>query len=286
MPSMKLIKRRIDSVSSTQQIMKAMDLVATSKLQKAKSRLNTIRPLYVETKRIMNHIELDEQTRENVFVMKRGVKNAAYIVITSDRGLCGGYNSNVSKAGLQHMTGEKGEKVIAVGVKGWDYFRRRGKKIAKRFKGVTEAANYQDAEDVGRLVLDLFTSKDEQEAVQEVYIVYTHFESMMTHVPMVEKILPLGGDDKERNTGLPMNYEPSVGVFLEDAIPMYVNVFIYGAMMESAACEQAARMMSMDAAAKNAEEIIDDLTLAYNRKRQGIITQEINEIVSGANALQ
>jgi F-type H+-transporting ATPase subunit gamma len=121
--------------------------------------------------------------------------------------------------------------------------------------------------------------------VQEVYIAYTHFASMMTHVPKVERILPLSGVGSA-SSGVLMNYEPTISEFLEHAVPMYVNVFIYGAMIESAACEQAARMVSMDAAAKNAEDIIEDLTLVYNRTRQGIITQEINEIVSGANALQ
>jgi F-type H+-transporting ATPase subunit gamma len=132
----------------------------------------------------------------------------------------------------------------------------------------------------------LFAHKDADKAVQEVYIAYTHFETMLTHVPTVARILPLSQDEDGPKTGKPMHFEPDADTFLQQAIPMYVKVFIYGAMMESAACEQAARMMSMDAAAKNAEDIIDDLTLAYNRKRQGIITQEINEIVSGANALQ
>jgi F-type H+-transporting ATPase subunit gamma len=287
---MKLIKRRIESVSSTQQIMKAMNLVATSKLQKAKSRLDTLRPMFTETKRMISSIELGESTRENIFVMKRDGKNAAYIIITSDRGLCGGYNTNVSKEALAHISecnkNGKNEKIVTVGGKGWDYFRRRGKSIVNRFKGVGESASFAEAEQVGRWVLEKFSSKDEAEAIQEVYIAYTHFESMLTHVPKVEKILPLSGGEGFANAAKPMSYEPNVAEFLDNAIPMYVNVFIYGAMMESAACEQAARMMSMDSAANNAEDIIDDLTLAYNRKRQGIITQEINEIVSGANALQ
>jgi F-type H+-transporting ATPase subunit gamma len=259
--------------------------------------LTAIRPLFKETKRIMGNIELGEETRENIFVQQRDGKNVAYIIVTSDRGLCGGYNANISKQAYAHINAinknEKDESIIAVGVKGWDYFRRRGKNIVTRFKAVTESGEFSDAEQVGNYILDLYTSKDEDKAVQEVYIAYTHFETMLTHVPRVERILPLshdllaadsGGDPNK--TGDPMNYEPSVDTFLQEAIPTYVKVFIYGAMMESAACEQAARMMSMDAAAKNAEDIIDDLTLAYNRKRQGIITQEINEIVSGANALQ
>jgi len=290
MPSLKLIKRRIDSVKGTKQIMKAMDLVATSKLQKAKSRLDTIRPLFAETKRMLDTIELDDETWENIYVMPREVKRAAYIIITSDRGLCGGFNTNVSKEGLAHMISRSAdhriERVVAVGAKGWDFLKRRKRRMFEKFKAVTETVTYQDAEEVGQLVLDMYTSKDPKRAVQEVYIVYTHFESMMTHVPKIEKILPLGGDDASLKTSGGMNYEPSVGTFLDEAIPMYINIFIYGAMLESAACEQASRMMSMGAAAKNAEEIIEDLTLAFNRKRQGIITQEINEIVSGANALQ
>jgi F-type H+-transporting ATPase subunit gamma len=281
MPSLKLIKRRRDSASSTQQIMKAMNLVATSKLQKAKSRLDTIRPLFNETKRIMDNIEPDDFIDENIFVVKRDVERVAYIIITSDRGLCGGYNSNVSKEALAHMGDAKNERIISVGIKGWDYFRRRGKNIAKRLFAVTESAVYADAEKVGKLALEMFTAKD---GVQEVYVAYTHFDSMMSHSPRVERMLPL--DIKSKTSGEPMNYEPDAATFLADAIPMYVNVFIYGAMIESVACEQASRMISMDSAAKNADKIIDKLTLEFNRKRQGIITQEINEIVSGANALQ
>jgi len=255
MPSLKNIKRRIGSVTGTQQIMKAMDLVATSKLQKVKSRLDTIRPLFAETKRMLEYIQIDEETRDNIYVMERDVKRAAYIIITSDRGLCGGYNTNLSKEALSEMGKHKdekntGEQIVSVGMKGWEYFRRRGKDIAKRFPAVTETVTYTDAVNVGELAMELFTSTDETKAVQEVYIAYTHFESMMTHVPRVEKILPLGGLGSQEPAGLPMNYEPSVGAFLEDAVPMYVNIFIYGAMMEAAACEQAARMISMGAAAK------------------------------------
>jgi F-type H+-transporting ATPase subunit gamma len=276
---MKIIKRRIASVSNTKQIMKAMDLVATSKLQRIQIRLNAIRPLFDETKRVMGGVKDFEGKSTNIFLKSREVKNTAYIVITSDRGLCGGYNVNVSKAALSHMLTGKREKMITVGLKGWEYFNRRRKNILQRYVGVSETALFDDAERIGGLLSSLYKSGE----IDEAYVAYTHFESMLSHVPRVEKILPVGGSP---TTGGIMQYEPDIDTYLEEAIPTYLSVFIHGAMVESNACEQASRMMSMDSAANNAAEIIEGLTLEYNRKRQSIITQEITEIVSGANALQ
>ncbi|MCL2767706.1 MAG: F0F1 ATP synthase subunit gamma, partial [Synergistaceae bacterium] len=170
MPSMKIIKRRIVSVRNTQQIMKAMDLVATSKLQKAQIRLNAIRPLYNETKRVMGGIKDFDGQSNNIFLRTREVKNTAYIIITSDRGLCGGYNVNVSKAALAHMLEDKREKMITVGLKGWEYFSRRRKNILQRYVGVSETALYADAERIGNLLASLYKSGE----VDEAYVVYTH----------------------------------------------------------------------------------------------------------------
>lgn len=282
MPTMKAIKRRRVSVTETQQIMKAMNLVATSKLQKAKKRLSSVRPLFDEMRQVIANAVCCDGAEDSVFVRPREVKNTAYVVVTSDRGLCGSYNLNISKEAYLHMDGKKKEKMICVGSKGRDYFRRRGKAIKERYIGVSEAALYKDAQELGAKILELYLSGE----VDEVYAAYTHFETVLSHKPTIVKILPLNkdlGEAKKKNT---VTYEPTIEKFLEEMTPMFLDVFVYGAMVESAACEQAARMTSMDAAKKNAEDIINDLTLMYNRKRQGIITQEITEIVSGANALQ
>ena len=283
MPSMKAIKRRIASVGNTNQIMKAMNLVAASRLQKDKEYLKAVRPLLTETKRIIGGVGYTEATAENLFVKKREVKNAAFVVITSDRGLCGGYNVNIAKEALAVIGKVKNEKIIAVGVKGRDFFRRRKKNIISQYIGASDANFYEDAQQIGKMLVSMYRSGE----IDEVYVAHTKFESMLSHVPTVDRILPIVSDTDElrEHSGAEMNYEPDVNTFLEQAIPMYINAFLYGAMVESAVCEQASRMMSMDAATNNAAEIIEDLTLEYNRRRQGAITQEINEIVSGANAL-
>ena len=284
MPSMKAIKRRISSVNSTQQIMKAMDLVAAAKLQKAKERLDFVRPLYSNIKTVMDGIQSGADEISNIYIEKREVKNVVYVVITSDRGLCGGYNINVAKEALAFINArpETSEKIIAVGAKGFEYLRRRGKNVIKRFNSMSEITPYEDAERMGSLLVSMFTSGE----ADEIYVAYTHFESILTHSPVMVKLLPVGKDPGPEGDSVLMAYEPDVETFMTYAIPMYLNTFVYGAMVESAVCEQASRMTSMDAATRNAEEIIDDLTLLFNRKRQGQITQEITEIVSGSKNLK
>jgi F-type H+-transporting ATPase subunit gamma len=284
MPSMKAIKRRITSVHSTQQIMKAMDLVAAAKLQKAKERLDFVRPLYSNIKTVMDGIHSSADELSNIYLEKRDVKNIAYVVITSDRGLCGGYNINVAKETLAFINGraEKKEKIITIGSKGLEYLRRRGKNILEKYNSMSEAAPYEDAERIGSLLVSMYTAGE----VDEVYVAYTHFESILSHVPSIVRILPVGAGSDEPGDNDLMAYEPDIETFMSYAIPMYLNTFIYGAMVESAVCEHASRMTSMDSATRNAEEIIDDLTLMFNRKRQGQITQEITEIVSGSKNLK
>ena len=285
MASMKTIKKRITSVNNTKKIMKAMNLVATSKLQKAKSRLDHIRPLFDNLTNVMDGIKRGISPDEQLaYAEKREVKNIAYIILSSDRGLCGGFNTNVSKEALAFIEAnhEKGEKILAVGARGWEYFKRRGKKVVYKCHGASEASSFTDAEDLGIRVARMY----ETEEVDEVYLIYTHFESILAHVPQIVRLLPISIKSADENENpITMEYDPNAKSFMEHAVPMYLNISIYGAMMESAVCELASRMTSMDAATRNATEIIDNLTLDYNRKRQGIITQEITEIVTGANAL-
>ncbi|MDR2590765.1 MAG: ATP synthase F1 subunit gamma [Oscillospiraceae bacterium] len=287
MASMKAIKKRITSVNNTKKIMKAMNLVAASKLQKAKVRLDDIRPMYNDIKNVMDNIRTDVSDEMIIpFAEAREVKSIAYIVLTSDRGLCGSFNATISKEALACVKSnkDKKEKIIAVGSKGWDYFRRRGKEIAHRSIAASEATTFADAEVLSSMVAEMYKSGE----VDEVYVIYTHFESVLAHIPHIVRLLPLkmaSGDDLDEGTH-EMSYDPDVETFITHAVPMYLNIMIYGAMMESAVCEQASRMTSMDSATRNATDILEALTLDYNRKRQGMITQEITEIVSGANALQ
>ena len=283
MATMKAIKKRISSVNNTKKIMKAMDLVSASKLQRAKARLDDVRPLFENIKLVMDGIKASVNAEEETaFTGEREVRSIAYIVITSDRGLCGGYNTNVAKEalGLINTNTDKQEKIITVGSKGTDYFRRRGKNVVVKYPGASDVTTFENAELIGNQIASMYTSGE----IDEAYLIYTHFETLLSHVPHVEKLLPIRAEVNAG--GAPtMTYDPDISTFISYAVPMYLNITVYGAMMESVVCEQASRMTSMDAATRNAAEIIDDLTLDYNRKRQGLITQEITEIVSGANAL-
>jgi len=285
---MKAIKKRITSVNNTKKIMKAMDLVAASKLQKAKTRLDDVRPLYDNIKIVMDTIKASiDDDMDVAFAQERPVKSIAYIILTSDRGLCGGYNTNVTREALACINAnvDTEEKIIAIGTKGWEYFRRRQKNIVHRTPGASEITTFDTAELIGSMVASMYKNGE----VDEVYLVYTHFESVLSHIPCVEKLLPINaksdGGETKHSAGN-MIFDPDVSAFISYAVPMYLNVTIYGAMIEAAVCEHASRMTSMDAATRNATGIIDDLTLDYNRKRQTMITQEITEIVSGANALK
>jgi F-type H+-transporting ATPase subunit gamma len=282
---MKMIKRKIASVKSTKQIMKAMNMVSASKLQKAKAPLKLIRPMYNDLKLIMDSIGSAEGAEDSVYIQKRDVKNAAYLILSSDRGLCGVYNINISKEALSHMSANPDvqEKIIVVGAKGYDFFRRRNKNIAQRYIGISESAFYEESQKIASQLVSMYLSGE----VDEVYIAYTHFETILSHEPCVVKILPISADDNAPSgRRSSMTYDPDINAFMAHAVPMYLNILVYGSMVESNACEQASRMTSMDSATRNATEIIDDLTLVYNSKRQGAITQEIIEIISGANTLQ
>ena len=287
MSSTRAIRRRIKSIGSTQQITRAMNLVAASKLQRAKLKLDSARPFYLETKRVIENLA-SLSGAASPYLRNRPVKSSGFIVIAADRGLCGGYNVNLCKLAGRLVREKNGESIIAVGTKSRDYFRRRRRNIIRTYQGVSETPFYEDAAEIGHLVMDCFDSGE----MDEVFLVYTEFRSAMSHEPRAVKLLPveLGADEetnaaKKANPPAYMDFEPGEEELLALIIPKYVNTVIYGAMAEASACEQGARMTGMDAATKNSRELIERLTLKYNRARQGAITQELNEIVGGANAL-
>jgi len=257
--------------------MKAMNMVAASKLQKDRARLEAARPFLREARGMISR--LHGLSIDNKFFEERAVKRSAYLVITGDRGLCGSYNANLAQAALEHMDG-KNEAVVAVGLKGYDYFKRLNKNVLRRFGDVLETAFYEDAERIAAYLANLFASNE----VDEVYVVYTRYKSALVHEPQVERLLPLCPDGEASRID-DMRYDTGLPHFLDYAIPVYLSAFVYAALLESSACEQAARMVSMDTAVNNAEEITEGLTRAYNRRRQGSITQEISELVASANEL-
>jgi F-type H+-transporting ATPase subunit gamma len=285
MASMRDIKRRIKSVNSTQQITKAMNLVSAAKLQKAKTNLEGTRPFFQKVQQTIASIVKNSEGLTHPYLTIREVKKSAFIVITSDRGLCGGYNANVSKEALRHMA-DKNVQLITVGKKGRDFFKRKKIKSEGEFPGVSENPTYAEAARIGQLVLDLYTKTE----VDEVYVAYTSFKSTIQQEPKVIKLLPVDASKFQQiSTGEEnsvMNYEPSEEEVLNYVIPRYVYTVLFGALSESAASEQGARMTAMDSATENAYDMIDSLTLKFNRARQASITQELSEIVGGAEALK
>jgi F-type H+-transporting ATPase subunit gamma len=287
-----------------QQAMRAMNLVATAKLQRVRQEWQHIRGFVEGTDRLMLNAAADERAAGHYFVQGSGSsKRAVYLVISSDRGKCGGYNINVAKAALTHATDYGKEPIFHVmGLKGLEYFLAR-KITAHYIQPLGQTPRFIQAQELGKALIDSYRNPEQAREegtlgpgeADEVYIVYTRFTSILATDPKVVQVLPLGSrlvggaaadDGRTGGRRNPMVYDPSPEAFLTYMASNYLSAFIYGAMMESVVCEQAARMLNMDAATNNAQEIIEDLTLMYNRQRQGAITQEITEIVSGANALQ
>lgn len=285
------IKRRIRSVNNTRQITKAMEMVSSSKLRRAREGAELGRPYFekmIET--IGDIVRLTGKVR-NPYMEIRQVKNKAFIIITADRGLAGGYNNNAIKIGVAAMDDKDQVSIYALGSRGRDYFQRREYKIIKEYIGISDSPSVENAKEISESVMKLFAEGD----VDEVYLVYTKFISTITQDPQILKLLPIsyeeteveGKQAKEDNgPKLVVNYEPSAESVLRGLIPRFIQNTIYGAMVESAASEQGARRVAMESATDNANEIIDELSLTYNRARQAAITQEITEIVGGAEALR
>lgn len=286
MASMKDIKRRKESIQSTEQITKAMKLVATVKLQKARGKAENARPYF----NAMYNTVLSMLAGSGNIIhryMKAGETNKkAIIVITANRGLAGGYNSNVVKLVTGSGISKEDAAIYAIGTKGRDYFAKRGYEIVKDYSEVINDPIYSDATEIGKDVLKAFEAGE----IGEIYLAYTSFKNTVVHEPKFIKLLPINHDDfksedKEDESHALMNYEPEEEEALDIIIPKYMNSLLYGALMESVASENGARMAAMDNATSNADEMISDLSLLYNRARQGSITQELTEIIAGANAI-
>ena len=278
MGSRKDIKQRIANVSSVEQIIKAMDMVASTKLVKARAQLNGVRPIYHELKRVVDELSSRMDAHSHVFFKEREVKNSLYIILTSDRGLSGSYNTNILEKSFEHMQG-KNEKIFVVGAKGNEYFKKRNKNIIRTIVGVADAQVYYFSESIAKWLTDFYLSGE----AKEVFIAYTHFENVLSHTPIIEKLLPVATRTMDNTDLSDKKYEPSIDVFINHVVPLYLHMNIFRAFSESDTSEQAIRMVNMNAAGKNANEIIDELTRIYNRKRQA--AQELSEIVGSANIL-
>ena len=283
---MRDIKRRKGSIQSTQQITKAMKLVSTVKLQKAKGRAEQTDPYFQYMYRTVSSILAHSGNMDHPYLRSGESKKKAIVVLTSNRGLAGGYNANVVKLITESDDVAKEDVVIyAVGRKGIEILERKGYHIEVDASEIMENPTYPDAAALCKRVLDDFA----EGKMGEIYLAYTHFKNTVSHEPKLLKLLPVeyDADAKAPAEGADalMNFEPEDVEALDMIIPKYISSLIYGALMEAAASENGARMQAMDNATSNAEDMISDLSLKYNRARQGSITQELTEIIAGAEAL-
>lgn len=284
MASMKDIKRRRDSIQSTGQITKAMKLVSTVKLQKAKGKAESTKPysdLMYET--ICNMLARSGNINHKYLVPGESSKKAV-ITITANRGLAGGYNTNLTKLITESGIPKEDIDIVAIGTKGRDYLARRGYNISEDDSDVIDEPLYTDARSICDKLLERFAAGE----IGEIYLAYTSFKNTVVHEPKLIKLLPVSVDTDGLSSGedtTPMNYEPAEDEALNLIIPKYVCSLIYGALIEAVASENGARMQAMDNATSNADEMISDLSLKYNRARQASITQELTEIIAGANAI-
>lgn len=289
MASMKDIKRRRSSIQSTQQITKAMKLVSTVKLQKAKGRAEKTYAYFDHMYKTVSSILARSGSINHPYLKAGESKKKAVVVITANRGLAGGYNSNIVKLITQGELPKEDLEIYAIGSKGRDALVRRGYEIKSDASGIIESPTYADAKAVCDQVLTSFANGE----IGEIYLAYTFFKNTVAHEPRLIKLLPVEFSEEElkemRENGqdekLIMNYEPNEEEALDMIIPKYVTSIFYGALVEAVASENAARMQAMDSATSNAEDMISDLSLKYNRARQGSITQELTEIIAGAEAI-
>lgn len=285
MASMRDIKRRKSSISSTQQITKAMKLVSTVKLQKARTHAESTDPYFNYMYKTVSSMLAKSGNINHPYLQAGESKRKAVVVITSNRGLAGGYNSNIVKL-ITHGDLVKDDlDIYAIGAKGEEALLSKGYNIVKSAPQMMEDPEYDDAAALCKEVLKSFADGE----VGEIYLAYTHFKNTVTQEAKLIKLLPVEIDTDEAaqdKSGVLMNFEPNEEEAINLIIPKYVTSLFYGALVESFASENGARMQAMDSATSNAEEMIDDLTLKYNRARQGSITQELTEIIAGANAIE
>lgn len=284
MASMRDIQRRKSSITSTSQITKAMKLVSTVKLQKTKEKAENSRPYFQYMYNTVTSMLARSGNIDHPYLKPGASEKKAVIVITSNRGLAGGYNSNVTK--LITASDLKKEDVLlyVIGRKGRETLERQGYQVSQDYSDVINAPLFSDAKEIGQKVLEDFT----KDCVGEIYLAYTSFKNTVVHEPKLIKLLPVEFSEQEltqEEARTPMNYEPSEEEVLNIIIPKYLTSLLYGALVEAAASENGARMQAMDSATSNAEEMIDKLALQYNRARQGSITQELTEIIAGAEAI-
>ncbi|MDF2595410.1 MAG: atpG [Clostridia bacterium] len=289
MASLQDIKGRIRSIDSTKKITSAMNLVATAKLNKSKAAALRARPFFNKIIATIQSIAKNAKGADSPYLNPNGSDVKAYITLTADVGLCGGYNANICKLVMQGIQDKAKTQLVVVGKRGKEQFKSRGYDIQKEVLGISEQPTYFAAKEIANYVIDQFDKGE----IGEVYLAYTSFKSSIQQEPVMIRLLPVDIEKiqseeviQEGPPGDLLVYEPSPEAVLGYILPRYVADVIYGGMVEASASEQGARMTAMDSATENAEEIMEKLNIQYNRARQAAITQELTEIVGGAEALK
>jgi len=286
MPSLIDLRRRIRAVKSTQQITKAMKMIAASRLRKSQERVVNARPFAIEALRMLRDLAARTDASAHPLLAVREEKTILAFVLTSDKGLCGSFNTNIIKAAGQAILARSDQMVTLglIGRKGRDFFRRRGYPVAYERVNVFQHLKFEDAEDIANVAIEAYATAK----IDAVYLIYNEFKSVIQQRIVAEKLLPIPRADlNEIDAAARVDYiyEPDPATLFDRILPGHVRVQVWRALLESAAAENAARMTAMDAATKNATDMIDSLTLYMNKVRQAGITREIIEVVSGAQAL-
>jgi F-type H+-transporting ATPase subunit gamma len=287
MATLKTIRKRIGSVKSTQQITKAMKMVAAAKLRRAQEAATLARPYAEKLGELLRSVGARVESGSHPLLAAREVeRHIVLVLITSDRGLCGGYNGNLIRRAQSFLVEHREDdvRVVFVGRKGHDFFRRRGVEIKERHVNLGAGPDLALAADLGTRLSGEFAAGE----IDAVYLLYSSFRSALSQVPTLERLLPVTAASGEETSaaGADYLYEPDPAALLDRLIKQYVTTLVHHAFLESIASEHAARMTAMDSATSNASEMIDRLTLVMNRARQAAITKELMEIVGGAEALK
>lgn len=280
------LRRRVRSVKNIQQITRAMKFISASRLKKAQDRIFAARPYANRMLAVLNSLATRVTAEKHPLLAKREGERVMLVVVTGDKGLCGSFNGNIIRAASEHITNEETNRTISltlVGRKGYDYFRKRQWPIRHQYVNIMSRVDYKYAHDIAKSVIDYYTSSE----LDSVYLVYNEFKSVIQQRIVLEPLLPIRRlETKPSEVFLDYIYEEPPAVIFDSLLPRHVETQVFRAMLESEAAEQGARMTAMDAATRNAREVIDRLTLNMNRMRQASITTEIIEIVSGAEALR
>jgi F-type H+-transporting ATPase subunit gamma len=286
----RVLRRRIRTVQQTKKITRAMELIATSRIAKAQARVNAAKPYADEITAVLSELATSAKLDNPLLMRRDNPTRAAVLLVTSDRGLCGGYNSAVIKRAeeLASLLRSEGKEPVlyVIGRKGLNFYKFRQRPVADSWIGFSEQPHYVNAAEAGTALVDAFMTGGQDGGVDELHIVYTQFVSMLSQAPVARRVAPMDVEYDEQPTLRPLyEFEPDEDTLLDALLPKYVNTRLFAALLESAASESAARRRAMKAATDNANDLIKGLTREMNQARQAQITQELSEIVGGADAL-